>query len=123
MIWLRNRISHIQAGKDSDTLRKYARCYLMMLIGGFLFTYKSDILVLLRWLPLLPVVLRVCTTSTHVLLTLNRCWVLAGLWQQSQDRHDGNIQTLRRRINGLTFDQSEDAARAVATQASRSGEH
>ncbi|RYQ99349.1 hypothetical protein Ahy_B07g087281 isoform C [Arachis hypogaea] len=57
MTWLKKRVSHISPGADLDTLRKYARCYLMMLIEGFLFTDKSTTLVPLKWLLLLAVVL------------------------------------------------------------------
>ncbi|RYR44018.1 hypothetical protein Ahy_A08g040401 [Arachis hypogaea] len=38
---------------DSKTLRQYARCYILLLIGGYLMTDKSNNLVHLRWLPLL----------------------------------------------------------------------
>ncbi|QHO03209.1 uncharacterized protein DS421_13g430370 [Arachis hypogaea] len=38
---------------DPETLRQYARCYIMLLIGGYLMTDKSNNLVHLRWLPLL----------------------------------------------------------------------
>ncbi|KAL4345409.1 hypothetical protein AHAS_Ahas11G0275500 [Arachis hypogaea] len=35
MTWLRDRVSRISVSAYPDTLCKYARCYLMMLIGGF----------------------------------------------------------------------------------------
>ncbi|RYQ95264.1 hypothetical protein Ahy_B08g090336 [Arachis hypogaea] len=38
---------------DPKTLRQYARCYILLLIGGYLMTDKSNNLVHLRWLPLL----------------------------------------------------------------------
>ncbi|RYR03300.1 hypothetical protein Ahy_B06g082176 [Arachis hypogaea] len=38
---------------DPDTLQQYARCYIMLLIGGYLMTDKSNTLVHHRWLPLL----------------------------------------------------------------------
>ncbi|RYR72121.1 hypothetical protein Ahy_A02g006330 [Arachis hypogaea] len=38
---------------DPSTLRQYARCYIMLLIGGYLMTDKLNNLVHLRWLPLL----------------------------------------------------------------------
>ncbi|RYR34086.1 hypothetical protein Ahy_A10g048804 [Arachis hypogaea] len=38
---------------DPRTLRQYARCYIMLLIGECLLTDKSNNLVHVRWLPLL----------------------------------------------------------------------
>ncbi|KAL4306378.1 hypothetical protein AHAS_Ahas16G0172300 [Arachis hypogaea] len=38
---------------DPDTLRQYARSYIMLMIGGYLLTNKSNNTVHLRWLPLL----------------------------------------------------------------------
>ncbi|RYQ83502.1 hypothetical protein Ahy_B10g102194 [Arachis hypogaea] len=38
---------------DSETLRQYARCYIMLLIGGYLMTDKSNNLVHIHWLPFL----------------------------------------------------------------------
>ncbi|RYR45988.1 hypothetical protein Ahy_A07g031760 isoform A [Arachis hypogaea] len=38
---------------DPKTLRQYARCYIMLLIGWYLLTDKSNNLVHIRWLPLL----------------------------------------------------------------------
>ncbi|XP_057746858.1 serine/threonine-protein phosphatase 7 long form homolog [Arachis stenosperma] len=76
MTWLRDRVSHIPTGTAPDTLRKHARCCLMMLIGGFLFTDKSAILVPLRWLLLLEDFHHaaschgVYTTGTYVSLTI-----------------------------------------------------
>ncbi|RYQ79307.1 hypothetical protein Ahy_Scaffold6g108029 [Arachis hypogaea] len=37
---------------DPETLRQYARCYIMLLIGGYLLTDKSNNLVHIRWLSL-----------------------------------------------------------------------
>ncbi|KAL4329691.1 hypothetical protein AHAS_Ahas13G0325400 [Arachis hypogaea] len=51
--WLGDRMAHTPDGAAPETLRQYARCYLMMLIEGFSFTDKSATFVLLRWLPLL----------------------------------------------------------------------
>ncbi|RYR57125.1 hypothetical protein Ahy_A05g022855 [Arachis hypogaea] len=36
-----------------ETLRQYVQCYIMLLIGGYLLTDKSNNLVHVRWLPLL----------------------------------------------------------------------
>ncbi|RYR33866.1 hypothetical protein Ahy_A10g048527 [Arachis hypogaea] len=38
---------------DLETLRQYARCYILLLIGGYLMTDNSNNLVHLWWLPLL----------------------------------------------------------------------
>ncbi|QHO16421.1 uncharacterized protein DS421_10g303390 [Arachis hypogaea] len=38
---------------NPETLRQYARCYIMLLIRGYLLTDKSNNLVHLRWIPLL----------------------------------------------------------------------
>ncbi|RYR12243.1 hypothetical protein Ahy_B04g069770 [Arachis hypogaea] len=38
---------------DSDTLQQYVRCYIMLMIGVYLLTDKSNNTVHLRWLPLL----------------------------------------------------------------------
>ncbi|RYR73418.1 hypothetical protein Ahy_A02g007760 [Arachis hypogaea] len=38
---------------DPDTLRQYVRCYIMLMIGGYLLTDKLKNTVHLRWLPLL----------------------------------------------------------------------
>ncbi|RYQ79284.1 hypothetical protein Ahy_Scaffold6g107995 [Arachis hypogaea] len=38
---------------DPETLRQYARCNIMLLIGGYLLTDKSNNLVHVHWLPLL----------------------------------------------------------------------
>ncbi|RYQ90566.1 hypothetical protein Ahy_B09g096616 [Arachis hypogaea] len=38
---------------DPKTLRQYTRCYIMLLIGGYLMTDKSNNLVHIHWLPLL----------------------------------------------------------------------
>ncbi|KAL4358141.1 hypothetical protein AHAS_Ahas09G0257000 [Arachis hypogaea] len=35
MTWLNDRVAYIPAGAVLDTLRQYARCYLMMLIEDF----------------------------------------------------------------------------------------
>ncbi|MED6216226.1 hypothetical protein PIB30_005488 [Stylosanthes scabra] len=41
MTWLRERLQHIPVQADPDTLRQYARCYIMLFIGGFLMPDKS----------------------------------------------------------------------------------
>ncbi|XLS46312.1 hypothetical protein HN51_003177 [Arachis hypogaea] len=124
MTWMRDKVAHVPAKADLDTLLQYVRCYLMMLIGGFLFTNKSAILVLLRWLPLLENFHRysqlswesallchtyhlLCTAAGRDVTDIAR---LGGLGQQGRDHHDGRIQSLHRRINALTFDQLRQIA-------------
>ncbi|QHO41131.1 uncharacterized protein DS421_5g143050 [Arachis hypogaea] len=41
MTWLRDRVAHIPARAALDTLRQYAQCYLIMLIGKVLLMNKS----------------------------------------------------------------------------------
>ena len=53
LVWLRDRVRQMSQTNDPETLRQYARCYIMLLIGGYLMTDKSNNLVHLRWLPLL----------------------------------------------------------------------
>ncbi|QHN97374.1 uncharacterized protein DS421_18g626830 [Arachis hypogaea] len=53
LVWIRNCVCQMPPTDDPDTLRQYARCYIMLLIGGYLMTDKSNNLVHLRWLPLL----------------------------------------------------------------------
>ncbi|RYR27972.1 hypothetical protein Ahy_B01g052048 [Arachis hypogaea] len=51
--WLRDRVRHMSATVDAATFRQYTRCYIMLLIGGYLMTDKSNNQVYIRWLPLL----------------------------------------------------------------------
>ncbi|RYR43091.1 hypothetical protein Ahy_A08g039520 [Arachis hypogaea] len=53
LVWLRDRARQMHQTDDPETLRQYTRCYIMLLIGGYLMTDKSNNLVHLRWLPLL----------------------------------------------------------------------
>ncbi|RYR08017.1 hypothetical protein Ahy_B05g075549 [Arachis hypogaea] len=53
LVWLRNRVRQMPQTDDPETLRQYAKCYIMLLIEGYLMTDKSNNLVHLRWLPLL----------------------------------------------------------------------
>ncbi|RYQ99049.1 hypothetical protein Ahy_B07g086900 [Arachis hypogaea] len=50
---VRNCVRHMPQMDDPKTLRQYARCYILLLIGGCLMTVKSNNLVHLLWLPLL----------------------------------------------------------------------
>ncbi|KAL4277103.1 hypothetical protein AHAS_Ahas20G0273700 [Arachis hypogaea] len=51
LLW--DRVAHTPDGAVPETLHQYVRCYLIMLIRGFLFTNELATLVPLRWLPLL----------------------------------------------------------------------
>ncbi|RYR00083.1 hypothetical protein Ahy_B07g088138 [Arachis hypogaea] len=53
LVWLRDRVRQMSPTDNSETLRQYARCYIMLLLGGYLLTDKSNNLVHVRWLPLL----------------------------------------------------------------------
>ncbi|XP_016196116.1 serine/threonine-protein phosphatase 7 long form homolog [Arachis ipaensis] len=53
LVWLRDRVRQMSQTNDPETLRQYPKCYIMLLIGGYLMTDKSNNLVHLHWLPLL----------------------------------------------------------------------
>ncbi|RYR07195.1 hypothetical protein Ahy_B05g074511 [Arachis hypogaea] len=53
LVWLRDRVRQMPPTDDPETFRQYARCYIMLLIGGYLLTDKSNNLVHVRWLLLL----------------------------------------------------------------------
>ncbi|RYR51060.1 hypothetical protein Ahy_A06g026118 [Arachis hypogaea] len=48
-----DRVHRIPLIDNPETLRQYTTCYIMLLIGGYLMTDKSNNLVHLHWLPLL----------------------------------------------------------------------
>ncbi|RYQ82711.1 hypothetical protein Ahy_B10g101280 [Arachis hypogaea] len=53
LVWLRDCVRQMPLTDDPETLRKYVRCYIMLLIRWYLITDKSNNLVHIRWLPLL----------------------------------------------------------------------
>ncbi|RYR15299.1 hypothetical protein Ahy_B04g072024 [Arachis hypogaea] len=53
LVWFRDRVRQMSATDDPKTLRQYARCYIMLLIGGYLLIDKFNNLVHIHWLPLL----------------------------------------------------------------------
>ncbi|RYR71096.1 hypothetical protein Ahy_A02g005393 isoform B [Arachis hypogaea] len=53
LTWLWEQVRHMPGTIDLETLRQYTRCYIMLLIGGYLMMDKSNNLVHLQWLPLL----------------------------------------------------------------------
>ncbi|MED6142706.1 hypothetical protein PIB30_116456, partial [Stylosanthes scabra] len=36
LVWLRDRLQHMPLDADEGTLRQYARCYILLFIGGYL---------------------------------------------------------------------------------------
>ncbi|XP_072073473.1 serine/threonine-protein phosphatase 7 long form homolog [Arachis hypogaea] len=53
LVWLRDHVCQMPPTDDPETLRQYVWCYIMLLIGGYLLTDKSNNQVHVRWLPLL----------------------------------------------------------------------
>ncbi|RYQ92291.1 hypothetical protein Ahy_B09g098476 [Arachis hypogaea] len=53
LVWLRDCVHQMPPTDDLETLRQYARCYILLLIGGYLMIDKSNNLVHIRWLLLL----------------------------------------------------------------------
>ncbi|KAL4394051.1 hypothetical protein AHAS_Ahas02G0113300 [Arachis hypogaea] len=131
MTWLRDRVAYISDGASPETLCQYARCYLIMLIGGLSvhrqigYTcvvemaataggFRSLQLVVMGFAPALsylPLVVhhgiaQVMTSSdSHLFLAIFDLHRMAGLGQQSRDRHDGRMLSLHHRIDALTFEQ------------------
>ncbi|RYR61124.1 hypothetical protein Ahy_A04g018251 [Arachis hypogaea] len=50
LVWLRDRVRQMPPTDDPETLRQYARCYIMLLIGGYLLIDKFNNLVHIHWL-------------------------------------------------------------------------
>ncbi|MED6172302.1 hypothetical protein PIB30_048847 [Stylosanthes scabra] len=48
MVWLRERLQHIPSDADADTLRQYARCYILLFFGGYLMPDKLGNMVALE---------------------------------------------------------------------------
>ncbi|QHN76780.1 uncharacterized protein DS421_19g646920 [Arachis hypogaea] len=42
LVWLRDRVHQMPQTEDPESFRQYARCYIMLLIGGYLITDKSN---------------------------------------------------------------------------------
>ncbi|RYR16465.1 hypothetical protein Ahy_B04g073492 [Arachis hypogaea] len=49
--WFQETFGELSEGADEPTIRRYARTYIMMLLGTQLFTDKSDNRIHIRWLP------------------------------------------------------------------------
>ncbi|RYQ86081.1 hypothetical protein Ahy_B10g105742 [Arachis hypogaea] len=134
LVWLRDRVCQMPPTDDPETLRQYARCYIMLLIGGNLLTDKSNNLVHVRWLPLLrdfaecrglswgSAVLAwtyqsLCLAAQRGVTDIAGCtpllmsWIyqrfsqLVGLQQQSRDQHQGRVLYWRVSIDRLRFDE------------------
>ncbi|RYR40415.1 hypothetical protein Ahy_A09g046164 [Arachis hypogaea] len=119
LVWLRDRVCQMPLTDDPETLRQYARCYIMLLIEGYLMTDKFNNLVHLRWLPLLRD-FEECRAFPGVRL----CWPglishfvrrhSGALRQQSRDQHEARVLHWRVLIDRLRFD--ETAAAVCRTQ-------
>ncbi|QHO09082.1 uncharacterized protein DS421_14g478220 [Arachis hypogaea] len=87
LVWLRDRVRQMPQTDDPETLRQYARCYIMLLIEGYLMTDKFNNLVHLRWLPLLRDFTKCRAFSwgsavlawTYQSLSLTAQWVITGI--------------------------------------------
>ncbi|RYR26099.1 hypothetical protein Ahy_B02g060255 [Arachis hypogaea] len=106
---------------DPETLWQYARCYIMLLIGGYLLTDKLNNLVHLRWLPLLEDFGR-CRALSWGSAIYQRfpqwCPVdrrnyqypmavrLVRLQQQSRNQHEARVLRWWVSINRLRFDEA-----------------
>ncbi|RYR75841.1 hypothetical protein Ahy_A01g000426 [Arachis hypogaea] len=96
LVWLRDHVRQMSQTNDPETLRQYARCYIMLLIKGYLMTDKSNMLVHLRWLPLLRDFAECRAFSRARLCWPGRIspylWRLSGAYQASI--HDGKAQKI-----------------------------
>ncbi|QHN82683.1 uncharacterized protein DS421_20g697910 [Arachis hypogaea] len=121
LVWLRDRVCQMPPTDDPKTLRQYDRCYIMLLIGGYLMTDKSNNLSL-------------CSAAQQGVTDIAGCtpllmswiyqrfsqwcppdrWIyqyplaarLVGLQQQSRDQHEARVLRWRVSINQLRFDES-----------------
>ncbi|QHO56140.1 uncharacterized protein DS421_3g71190 [Arachis hypogaea] len=110
MTWLRNRVSHISTETHPHTLWS---ALLAHLYHSLCTTTWHDVTDIVDCMPLvvswiyhkLP---SFCPVGYNV-IRFPLVVRLAELGQQSRDHHDGRIQTLCHRIDGLTFDQHRSA--------------
>ncbi|QHO24061.1 uncharacterized protein DS421_12g368970 [Arachis hypogaea] len=127
LVWLHVRVRQMPPTDDPETLRHYVRCYIMLLIGGYLLTEKSNNLVHVLWLPLLRdfAEYRVLSWSSAVLAWTYQSLCLAAqqgvtnrgvyqyplaarlvrLQQQSTDQHQASVMYWRVSIDRLWFDE------------------
>ncbi|XP_057730172.1 protein MAIN-LIKE 2-like [Arachis stenosperma] len=71
--WMQHMFSDLPEGVDGETVRRYARVYIMMLLSMQLFSDKSSTHMHIRWLLYVVVLLNtatlpgivICTPSTH----------------------------------------------------------
>ncbi|RYR05468.1 hypothetical protein Ahy_B06g085333 [Arachis hypogaea] len=114
LVWLHDRVCQMPPTDDPETLRQYARCYIMLLIGGYLLTDKSNNLVHIRWLPLLRdfAEYRALSWGSAVLAWTYQSLCLAaelvGLQQQSRDQHQARVLHWMVSIDWLRFDEEEE---------------
>ncbi|RYR69571.1 hypothetical protein Ahy_A03g016121 [Arachis hypogaea] len=97
-------VTSIPRMDNPETLRKYARCYIMLPIRGYLMTDKSNNLVHLRWFPLLEDFGR-CLALSWGSAMLAWTYQLVGLQQQSRDQHKARVLRWRVSIDKLRFDE------------------
>ncbi|RYR12248.1 hypothetical protein Ahy_B04g069776 [Arachis hypogaea] len=77
--WLRSRLQQMPLDSPEDAVVRYARCYIMYLLGGVLLPYKVNNTVHVRYLPLLANYDAISTYSwgSAVLCWLYRAMCLA----------------------------------------------
>ncbi|MED6210319.1 hypothetical protein PIB30_063019 [Stylosanthes scabra] len=103
--WLRDRVRHTPTDGPSDVLRQYARCYILLMIGCWLFSDKSDNMVSVRWVPLLEN-FESCKKLSWGLARF-RQWclpqrnvvMLNGLRQDNRDKHDRRMIAARANLD------------------------
>ncbi|RYR16538.1 hypothetical protein Ahy_B04g073583 [Arachis hypogaea] len=120
MTWLRERVRQMPSDTTNpDTLQQYARCYIMLMIEGYLLTDKSNNTVHLRWLPLLDDFERcrslswgsiVLAWTYHSLCHAAHCHIidiagLIGLEQQTRDHHQQRVLRWRRDLDRVLWDE------------------
>ncbi|RYQ94727.1 hypothetical protein Ahy_B08g089659 [Arachis hypogaea] len=115
LVWLWDRVRQMPQTDDPETLRQYARCYIMLLIGGYLIIDKSNNMVHLRWLPLLRDFAKcraffwgsavLAWTYQSLSLAAQRGVTLVGLLQQSRDQHEAKVLRWRVSLDWLWFDE------------------
>ncbi|RYR42068.1 hypothetical protein Ahy_A08g038515 [Arachis hypogaea] len=122
--WLRDRLRQMLSDtSDPDTLRQYARFYIMLMIGGYLLSNKSNNTVHLRWMPFLDDFERcrrlscgsaVLAWTYHSFCHAAHCWttdiagctpLLISLEQQTRDHHQQRLLRWRRDLDRVIFDE------------------
>ncbi|MED6122360.1 hypothetical protein PIB30_039032 [Stylosanthes scabra] len=97
MSWLRDRVRATPQGAPPDVLRQYARCYIMMMIGGGLFPDKTNNIVSLRFPSL-------CQPGRDIVV-FPLASRLNGLPHPSRDTHTQRMLELRYQLDRIGFDE------------------